>query len=145
MATIKRFEDLEIWQSARNLCNTIFEFIKRKGFSSDRKLADQINASSGSVMDNIAEGFDKGSRKEFLNFLGIAKGSCGETKSQIYRAFDRTYITKEEFEMTYSLADETGRKIHGLMKYLNSTEIKGQKFKDRVEEPKEKYGEFDFE
>jgi four helix bundle protein len=135
MATIRRFEDLEIWQLSRELCNVTCTFIKQEEFSRDYKLVHQINASSGSVMDNIAEGFDRGGRKEFINFLGIAKGSAGEVKSQLYRAHDRKYISEKDFLSAYNLADEINRKIHGLISYLNSTETKGQKFKNRVEEP----------
>lgn len=144
MATIRRFEDLEIWQLARELCNTVYTFTKREEFSKDYKLINQINSSSGSVMDNIAEGFDRGGRKEFMNFLGIAKGSAGEVKSQLYRSLDRKYISEKDFQSTYNLADEINRKIHGLISYLNATETKGQKFKNRVEEPNASYGTFDF-
>ena len=144
MATIRRFEDLEIWKLSRELCNTVFNLVKEEGFSRDFKLINQINGASGSVMDNVAEGFDRGGRKEFINFLGIAKGSSAEVKSQLYRAFDRKYISEEDFQFAYNLADEINRKIHGLISYLNSTETKGQKFKDRVEEPESTYGTFDF-
>ena len=147
MATIRRFEDLEIWQLSRKLCQVIHSYIDRKEFAKDYKLVNQINGASGSVMDNIAEGFDRGSRKEFLNFLGIAKGSCGETKSQLYRAVDRKYISENDFQSAYAVADEINRKIYGLMKYLNSSETKGQKYINRVEESEALYGniEFDFE
>ncbi len=127
MGTIRKFEDLEIWQSSRELCQMIYYFIKYEQFSNDFKLVNQVNASSGSVMDNSAEGFDRGGRKEFINFLGIAKASCGEVKSQLYRSLDRKYISEEEFNSTYHLADRINRKIQGLISYLNSTDIKGQK------------------
>jgi four helix bundle protein len=145
MATVRRFEDLEIWQFARKLNGLIFTFIVRGEFSKDYKLVNQINGAAGSVMDNIAEGFDRGSRKEFVQFLGFAKGSAGETKSQLYRALDRKYISQNEFETAYSLTDETGRKIHWLVTYLNESEIKGHKFKGRVEEPNPSYGNIDFD
>ena len=106
MAAIRRFEDLEIWQKSRLLCSNIFSFIDRNNFSKDYKLVTQINGSSGSVMDNIAEGFGRASRNEFVQFLGFSKGSCDETKSQLYRALDRNYITKVEFDENYNLADE---------------------------------------
>lgn len=88
MATIKIFEDLEIWKLSRQLCQVVFDFTKREIFSKDYKLVNQINGASGSVMDNIAEGFDRGSRNDFVKFLCIAKGSSGEVKSQLYRAHD---------------------------------------------------------
>src|SRR5450759_4009607 len=92
---IDRFEDLEIWQEARALCNSVFEITSVSPFCSDFKFKDQIRASSGSVMDNIAEGFERGGNKEFIQFLSIAKGSCGETRSQSYRAFDYKYINQD--------------------------------------------------
>lgn len=132
MATIKKFEDLAMWQKSRILCNRIYKIIHEEKFSKDYKLKDQINGSSGSIMDNIAEGFDRNSRLEFINFLGIAKGSSGETKSQLYRALDRNYICHEEFDELYSLIDEISKMINGFMNYLNKSNIKGTKFKDRV-------------
>ena len=144
MATVRRFEDLEIWQLSRVLCERIYTFINQDRFSKDFKLVNQINAASGSVMDNIAEGFDRGGRKEFIHFLGIAKGSGGEVKSQLYRAFDRKYISEKDFQSCYNQADEINRRIHGLISYLNSNETKGQKFKSKVEEPDSVYGTFEF-
>lgn len=135
MATIQKFEDLEIWQKSRLLCQHIFKFIIKEPFSKDYKLVNQINSSSGSTMDNIAEGFERGGRNEFIQFLSYSKGSAGEVKSQLYRAHDRNYITKEEFELTYNLADAVCKGCNGMISYLNSSNYKGEKFKGRVEEP----------
>lgn len=140
MATIQRFEDLEIWQKGRTLCKQIFEFIRRDSFSKDYKLVNQINSSSGSAMDNIAEGFERGGRNEFIQFLSIAKGSAGEVKSQLYRASDRNYITKSEFESAYELADSICKGCNGMISYLNKSNYKGEKFKNRVEELAIDYG-----
>jgi len=134
MATIRRFEDLEAWKKSRLLSQEVWKITCAGTFSRDYKLKDQINAASGSVMDNIAEGFGRGGRLEFVNFLSIAKGSVDETKSQLYRALDKEHISKEKFESIYSVADEAGRAIHGLIEYLNSSLVKGNKFKDRAKE-----------
>jgi four helix bundle protein len=131
MSTIKRFEDLNMWQKSKILCHNIYEIIHEEKFSKDYKLKEQINGSSGSIMDNIAEGFDRNSRLEFIYFLGIAKGSSGETKSQLYRALDRKYICQEKFDELYFLVDEISKMISAFISYLNKSTIKGTKFKDR--------------
>jgi four helix bundle protein len=130
MATIKRFEDLEIWQMARQLCKEIFELTLRDNFIKDYSLKDQIRGSSGSIMDNIAEGFERGGNKEFKQFLSIAKGSCGETRSQLYRSFDRHYLTKDELKEYLEKTYQLGKKISNMMSYLSHTSYRGQKFKD---------------
>jgi four helix bundle protein len=118
MATINSFEDLKSWQSARVLCDSIFQLTQKEIFSKDFSLKDQINRSSGSVMDNIAEGFDRNSNKEFRHFLFIANGSNSEVKSQLYRALDRKYITEQEFKTTFELALTTSKLIGGFLNYL---------------------------
>ena len=92
MATIKSFEEIEAWRKARVLSKEIFELTQKGSFSKDFSLRDQINRSSGSIMDNIAEGFERGGNTEFIQFLSIAKGSAGEVCSQIYRAHDRNHL-----------------------------------------------------
>ena len=132
MATITRFEDLEIWQLAREMANQIFEtYNHSEYFSKDYKLKDQINGSSGSIMDNIAEGFERGGRNEFINFLSIAKGSAGEVKAQLYRALDRKYISQNQFDILYNKTEEICKKIGAFNKYLNQSTHKGNKFKNR--------------
>ena len=131
MATIRRFEDLEAWKKSREFSKEIWGKTLNGTFSKDYKLKDQINDSSGSAMDNIAEGFGRGGRPEFINFLSIAKGSNDETKSQLYRALDRRHIDETEFQRLYCIGDEAGKTISGLMEYLNKSVIRGQKFKDR--------------
>lgn len=93
---IKKFEDLEIWQEARKICKIVFEYSSKEPFSNDYKFRSQIMNSSESAMDNIAEGFERDGNKEFIQFLSVAKGSCGETRSQSYRAFDYGYITEKQ-------------------------------------------------
>jgi len=129
MATFSRFEDIIAWQKARVLCKVIKNYTNKDSFSKDFKLVSQIKGSSGSAMDNIAEGFERGGNKEFIQFLFISKGSAGETRSQLYRALDNEYITKEEFQQAYDLADEVGNLIRGLISHLKKSELKGDKFK----------------
>ncbi len=126
---IKQFEDLEIWQEARNICKIIFEITSTGAFSFDFKFRDQIRASSGSIMDNIAEGFDRGGNKEFNQFLSISKGSCGETRSQSYRSFDFNYITQTQLDDLLEHTDKLSKKINNLMQHLKNSELKGIKYK----------------
>lgn len=93
MATIKKFEDLEIWQEPRRLSNEIKEIVLNSELKNDFRLRDQIKGSSGSVMDNIAEGFERDGNIEFRQFLSVAKGSAGESRSQLYRVLDYGDIT----------------------------------------------------
>ena len=97
MARIESFEELKSWQQVRELCKIVFELTKKDRFSKEFSLKDQIKRSSGSVMDNIAEGFERSSNKDFRRFLFIAKGSLSEVKSQLFRALDQKYIDKKEF------------------------------------------------
>ncbi|NQU84521.1 MAG: four helix bundle protein [Mariniphaga sp.] len=129
MVTIKRFEDLEIWQLARKLCNDIYYIMTTTSLKSDYKLSDQINGSSGSVMDNIAEGFERDGKKEFRQFLSISKGSCGETRSQLCRAFDRKYIDQEKFEELNEKTILISKKISSFINYLNNSNYAGTKYK----------------
>ena len=128
MASVKRLEDLEIWQLSRLLCNDIFEIIRNTGLNRNFKLANQIEGSSGSVMDNIAEGFERNGNKEFIQFLSIAKASCGETRSQLYRILDRKFISQEKFDKLRSQTEQLSIKISNLMDYLSKSEMKGSKY-----------------
>jgi len=132
MATIQKFEDLKVWQKARELSQKIYPFTFQEPICSDFRFKDQIRGSAGSIMDNIAEGFERSSKLEFINSLTIAKGEAGELKSQLYRGLDNNYFPKELFETLYNLVDEITKMITSLILYLNKSKIKGQKFKDRV-------------
>jgi len=134
MATIQKFEDLEIWQKARLLSQKVYPLTFKEPIASDFRLKDQMRGSCGSIMDNIAEGFERGSKNEFTNSLTIAKGETGELKSQLYRSLDNKYITEEIFRELYSLADELTRMLTGFINYLNKSKIRGQKFKNRTKD-----------
>ena len=125
---IERFEDLEIWKEARVLCKDIFHFTLKEPFCKDFKLRDQIRTSSGSIMDNIAEGFEREGNKEFVQFLSVAKGSCGECRSQSYRAFDYQYIDQEVLDDLITRTVQLSKKISSLMSYLKKSDLKGSKF-----------------
>lgn len=131
MATIQNFEDLEIWQEARSLSLSVFLLTQKEPLSKEFRFRDQMRSAAGSVMDNIAEGFERSSRLEFINFLSIAKGSAGEVRSQLYRAADQNYITESEKLRLVEGYKLLSAKISGFIKYLNNSKHKGQKFKDR--------------
>jgi four helix bundle protein len=128
MATINKFEDLDIWQEARRLAKEIQIISVETGLKSDFKFKEQIKSSSGSVMDNIAEGFERDGNIEFRQFLSIAKGSAGETRSQLYRVFDFDYIEEQRFEILKKDYENLSGKIKNFITYLNKKDFKGNKF-----------------
>lgn len=125
MATIKRFEEIDAWKIARELCSKTGRVIDEGCFKKSFRLIAQIESSSGSIMDNIAEGFERGTRAEFIQFLGYSKGSCGEFRSQLYRALDRQYLTNDQFDDLYLLAVRISAMLQKLIEYLQKTEVKG--------------------
>lgn len=128
MTTIKRFEDLEIWQDARKLSKEVIVISKETDLKTDFRLKDQIKASSGSIMDNIAEGFERNGNLEFRQFLSIAKGSAGESRSQLYRVFDNDYINQEKLDSLIFEYEKLSGKINNFISYLNKKDFKGTKF-----------------
>ena len=128
MGKIQKFEDLEIWSLAREICQLVEFLIQNTNLKTNYSLRDQIDRSSGSIMDNIAEGFERNGNREFIQFLSIAKGSAGEVKSS-YRAFDKNLITKEQHFKLNEIVELEKNKIGAMMNYLNNCEMKGLKFK----------------
>jgi four helix bundle protein len=128
MATINTFKELDIWQLSREICQGVWNAFENTSLGKDFELKNQMNRSSGSIMDNIAEGFERNGRREFINFLSYSKGSCGELRSQLYRAFDRKHITEEEFEFLREKTITESKKIGSFMAYLVKSDNNGSKF-----------------
>ena len=129
MASIEKFEDIHAWQKARELTREIYQISNQGAFAKDFGLRDQIRRASVSIMSNIAEGFGRGGNKEFIQFLSMAGGSTSEVQAQLYVAMDAGYISKEQFQQLFNLAQSTGKLIGGFMRYLQKSEHKGTKFK----------------
>ena len=117
---IRKFEDIEAWQEARNLVNIVYELTRNQYFTKDYGLKDQVRRAAISIMANIAEGFDRKSRKEFLRFLAYSLSSVSEVKSHIYIALDQNYITSEQFRTIFLQAEKVSKMLTGFMKYLRS-------------------------
>lgn len=129
MGKVDKFEDLEVWQLAREICVDLEKLFLETPLGKRFSLMNQMDRSSGSIMDNIAEGFGRGGNLEFRNFLGFSKGSCSELKSQLYRAKDKKLISLDKFEALAEKCDKENAKIGSFINYLSRTEYKGIKFK----------------
>ncbi|MCY3018968.1 MAG: four helix bundle protein [Planctomycetota bacterium] len=129
MATIRRFEDLEAWKAARKLAQMVYQVTKDRAFSPDPDLRRQMRKAAVSAVSNTAEGFERGGRAEFINFLSIAKGSVAEIQAQLYVALDQAYVTQQQFHEVQAQGDSTKRLIAGLMQYLQASDLKGEKFR----------------
>ena len=123
----RQFEDLIMWQRARELCKLVYTYTCKGAFKSDFGLRDQIRSAIVSVMSNIAEGFARGSNKEFVQFLFVAKGSLSEVQSQLYVALDQAYITDSEFKKAYELSQESHKIIGAFILSINKAGRKGLK------------------
>jgi four helix bundle protein len=128
MATVKRFEDLTVWQSARALVNAIYDATKGRWFGEDKAFCWQIRDAAISAMSNIAEGFERGSNKEFIQALFISKGSAGEVRSDLYPALDQGFITKPQFDALCEQCLGLSRQLMALVAYLRGSSYKGDKF-----------------
>jgi four helix bundle protein len=118
---VDRFEDLDAWKVGRELANHIYTFGRESGFSKDYGFKDQIQRAAVSVMNNIAEGFERGSNKDFAKFLFIARGSVGEVRSMLYLALDQKYITETQFKEAHNLCVRESQLCWGLIKHLQKT------------------------
>lgn len=151
MATIRQFEELICWQKARELTKFIYDISKYRNFAMDRGLLDQIRRASVSVMSNIAEGFDRGTKQEFINYLFIAKGSCGEVRTQLYIAFDAGYVDISTFRNGLRLTDECSRLLKSFIDKVKISSQAGLQYKkEKKKDPEwekflEKYGMFEDE
>ena len=121
MAKIERFEDMQSWQKGRQLANEIHKLCEHTSFAKDFRLRSQIEDAAGSVMHNIAEGFDAGFNLEFIRFLKMSRRSASEVQSELYLALDRKYINEKELQFAYGLATETKRLINGMIAYLRKS------------------------
>ena len=129
MSTFRKFEDIDAWKLARTLANRIYDVTNGTNFSRDFGLRDQIRRASISIVSNIAEGFERDGDREFVQFLFVAKGSCGEVRAQLYLAHDRSYLSDEQFQEIYARAVLLNRTVAGLIKYLQNSKITGRKYK----------------
>ena len=127
MAKIQIFEDMEVWQQARTIAKAVYACSRQGELSRDFGLRDQLQRAAVSIMSNVAEGFERGTNKEFIQFLFIAKGSAGEVRSQLYIARDLEYIDENTFNQLNAALLSISRQISGFIQYLRSSNLKGQK------------------
>ena len=125
---VSDFEDLIIYQQSRELAKQVYTVTRQGEFKHDLRFVQQIRAAVGSISDNIAEGFERQGRKEFLQFLYIAKGSCGELRSQVNRAFDVQFIDNETYEVLYSDIKKLAARIHNMIQKLKTFEHQRSKY-----------------
>lgn len=119
--TVKRFEDLEVWQAARDVVNAVYHVSSDGAFSKDYALRDQIRRAAVSISSNIAEGFSRHSNKEFVQFLFIAKGSIAEVQSQLHTALDQGYVEQQRFEEIYQAVDVVAKQLSRFITYLKGS------------------------
>jgi len=125
---VRNFEDLNVWKQARQLTQEVYRLTKTEQFLKDFGLRDQIRRAAISVMSNIAEGFERGGNQEFVQFLYVAKASCGEVRSQLYITLDQGYATANDIEKLLQLFRRLSGMISNLITYLRESDMKGEKF-----------------
>ncbi len=128
MASIKQFEDIEAWKEARAFTKDVYIASSSGAFAKDFGLRDQMRRASVSILSNIAEGFERGGDREFVQFLSLAKGSCGEVRAQLYVAFDQGYLTADLFQQLQGQSQKISRLLGAFMTYLKRSELRGAKF-----------------
>ncbi len=126
---VKVFEDLEVWKEGRRLTQRIYQLTKNENFSKDFALRDQIRRAAVSIMSNIAEGFERGGNQEFVQFLYVAKASCGEVRSQVYVALDQSYVASTEVDELTNSFKRLSSMISNFITYLRKSGMKGEKFR----------------
>lgn len=126
---VKVFEDLEVWKEARRLTQRIYQLTKNENFSKDFALRDQIRRAAVSIMSNIAEGFERGGNQELVQFLYVAKASCGEVRSQVYVALDQSYVASREVDELTNSFKRLSSMISNFITYLRKSGMKGEKFR----------------
>jgi four helix bundle protein len=129
---VKNFEDLEIWKEARSLTQEIYRLTRDSKFSKDFGLSSQIQRAAISIMSNIAEGFERGGNQEFIHFLYVAKGSCGEVRSQLYVALDQSYIAPKDCDEVRKSFRRLSIMISNLIDYLKRSGMKGANILKKV-------------
>lgn len=127
--SIKYFEDLEIWKTARKLTNKIYKITSNGVFLKDYGLRDQMRRAAVSIMSNIAEGYERGGNQELIQFISISKGSCGEVRAQLYVAMDQECMNMQECELLIDEFRKLSIMISNFMAYLKGTSYRGIKYK----------------
>jgi four helix bundle protein len=133
MAKIERFEDIEAWKVARLLTDKIYSVSADGAFSRDFGLRDQLRRAAVSVMSNIAEGFERGGDKEFIQFLSLAKASSAEARSHLHVALDQGYLTQQQFEELKNQTEVVGKMLSGFMNYPRKSDYRGSKFRQSTD------------
>lgn len=129
MASIKNFEDMSVWKESRSLVDQIYKVTRHPSFSKDFQFIDHLRKTAISIPSNISEGFERDGNKEFISFLSIVKGSCGELRCQLYIALDQSYIDQQQFDDLYQKLLDISKALSNLMNYLQNCDFKGRKFK----------------